>query len=148
MSKQIHITVAAVIEHDGHYLMVEELDDHGSTVYNQPAGHLEPGESLIEAIQREVLEETTRQFTPDGLVGIYRWPMPGTDRTYVRFCFTGSISDPVPGATLDPDIQRTLWLDPARLAVDHPARSPLVLRCIEDAATRPTMPLEYLDDVV
>lgn len=148
MSEHIHITVAAVIAQQGRHLVVEERDDQGRAVYNQPAGHLEAGESLLEAVQREVLEETTRRFTPSGLVGIYRWPMPGTDRTYVRFCFTGSVGEPVAGAVLDPDIQRALWLDPARLGVDHPTRSPLVLRCIHDAATRPAMPLEYLDDVV
>ncbi len=148
MSEAIHITVAAVVARDGRHLLVEERDDQGGLVYNQPAGHLEPGESLIEAVQREVMEETTRPFTPTGLTGIYRWPMPGSGRTYVRFCFCGEVGEPLPGAVLDPDIQRTLWLDPARLDAGFPSRSPLVLRCIADASTRPPIPLEYLDDVV
>jgi ADP-ribose pyrophosphatase YjhB (NUDIX family) len=128
-----HVTVAAVIERDGRYLVVEEAPD-GVAVLNQPAGHVEFGESLTEAVRREVLEETARQFSPTGLVGIYQWTLPGSDRTYLRFCFRGTVSEPLPEAALDPDITATHWLQRAQIADGPlPPRSPLVLRCIDDA---------------
>ena len=91
------VTVAAVIEQDGKFLCVEE-SIAGQRVLNQPAGHLEAGESLQSAVIREVLEETARRFVPTALVGVYLWPMPGTERSYLRFCFYG---DPSLGAVTD-----------------------------------------------
>ena len=133
MSWSPHVTVAAVIERDGRFLVVEEAPD-GVPVLNQPAGHVEFGESLTEAVCREVREETAREFSPTDLVGVYQWTLPGTDRTYLRFCFRGTVGDPLPGASLDPDITATHWLDRAQIADGAlPLRSPLVLRCIDDA---------------
>ncbi|MGB5494692.1 MAG: NUDIX hydrolase, partial [Sedimenticolaceae bacterium] len=103
------VTVAAVIREQDRYLMVEERPE-GHAVINQPAGHLEFGERLLDAVQREVREETGRRFTPTGLVGVYQWTVPDTERSFLRFCFCGSVSAPLPGAVLDPDIQATHWL--------------------------------------
>jgi ADP-ribose pyrophosphatase YjhB (NUDIX family) len=147
MSNDFHVTVAAVVERDGRYLLVEELID-GQLVYNQPAGHLEHGESLLDAVRREVLEETTCSFTPDALVGIYRWQQPASGDTFIRFCFVGSVSAPDPDRTLDPDIQRTLWLSAQEIAAKAEClRSPLVQRCIDDAQRGCRHPLTLLSDL-
>jgi len=137
------VTVAAVIEEHGHFLCVEELD-RDRRVLNQPAGHLEPGEDLITAVKREVREETGREFTPSGLVGIYLWPLdPAT--TYLRFCFAGTVSQRLPELPLDPDIIETLWLEPAALRAQRSRlRSPLVMRCVEDALCGSLTKLETL----
>jgi 8-oxo-dGTP pyrophosphatase MutT (NUDIX family) len=141
------VTVAAVVRRNDRYLMVEEQPD-GRPVVNQPAGHLESGESLIDAVRREVLEETARRFEPSTLVGIYRWTVPGTDRTYLGFCFSGSVSDAVSGRTLDSDITATHWLTREQIATGElPPRSPLVLRCIDDAANGAAIPLTALGEL-
>lgn len=143
MSDPFHITVAAVIEQEGRYLMVQERDQ-GRTVLNQPAGHLEPNESLQSAVAREVLEETTRRFTPTGLIGVYRWVSPG-GLIFIRFAFAGEVGEPDPGHTLDPDIEDTLWLSEAELtARSGQLRSPLVLQCIRDARELGVSPLTLL----
>ena len=129
-------TVAAVIERDGRYLLVEEHTPEGLKL-NNPAGHLDPGESPLEGVVREALEETARRFEPEALLGVYlsRFvrPASGEDVTYLRFAFCGTVGEPLPGRTLDEGIVRTLWLRPdeIRAAADR-LRSPLVLRCIED----------------
>ncbi len=134
------VTVAAVVEHDGRYLMVEEHTPEGLKL-NNPAGHLDPGESLLQAVVRETLEETARAFSPTALVGVYlsrfvrppRLSAAGEDVTYLRFAFCGAVGDAMPGRRLDEGIVRTLWLTPDELrasAARH--RSPLVLRCLED----------------
>ena len=143
------VTVAAVVCHAGRYLLVEEETRDGLRL-NQPAGHLEAGESLVAAVVRETLEEAAREFTPAALQGSYLCTSlsskTGLPVTYLRFAFTGSIGEPLPGRTLDTGIVRTLWmsLEEARAsAARH--RSPLVLRCIEDhAAGKPGAPLELL----
>jgi ADP-ribose pyrophosphatase YjhB (NUDIX family) len=138
-----HVTVAAVIEQDGRYLLVQERDQ-GRQVLNQPAGHLEPGESLHDAVVREVLEETARPFSPSGLIGVYRWVSPG-GLTFIRFAFSGEAGEPEPGRSLDPDIEDTLWLTETQIA-DRAAelRSPMVLDCIRDARQGPVQPLDLL----
>lgn len=142
MSHRFHVTVAAVVERDGRHLVVEESVD-GRRVYNQPAGHLEPDESLVDAVVREVLEETARPFTPDGLIGVYRWVSPGGE-TFIRFAFSGQVDEPEPGRALDPDIQAALWLSESDLtARADQLRSPLVLRCIRDARLG-SQPLDLL----
>lgn len=147
MNNPIHVTVAAVIERDGRYLMVEELID-GQLVYNQPAGHLENGESLLDAVRREVLEETTCTFTPESLLGIYRWQHPGSGDTFIRFGFLGTVGEPDSGLSLDTEIQRTLWLSPEEIAVrTEQLRSPLVQRCIDDARRGCRHPLTLLSDL-
>lgn len=147
MSWAPHVTVAAVIRHGDRYLMVEEMAE-GRRVFNQPAGHLEPGESLLQAAAREVLEETARPFVPTGLIGVYRWEFSAADRTYLRFCFGGSAGEVVPDRALDPDILDTHWLTAAQIrARRDQLRSPLVLRCLEDALQRPWQSLDLLHDL-
>lgn len=142
-----HVTVAALAERDGHYLLVEEEID-GRPVLNQPAGHLEPGETLYQAVVREALEETARDFHPLALVGVYRWTNPASGQTFLRIGFAGEVSEPHPGRELDPDIATTLWLDPAALrnAPDR-LRSPMVLRCIDDHQAGRRFPLELLQEL-
>lgn len=124
--------------------MVEERPD-GFPVINQPAGHLEFGETLLQAVRREVFEETGCRFEPRGLIGIYQWTVPDSGRTYLRFCFDGDVGDPEPGHALDPEIIATHWLTTAEISGGRlPTRSPLVLRCIEDARTLQPLGLEHL----
>jgi 8-oxo-dGTP pyrophosphatase MutT (NUDIX family) len=126
------VTVAAVVERDGRFLVVEEQTDEGLRI-NQPAGHLEAGESLVEAVVRETLEETAHRFEPHCLVGVYQWPRPQGDVTYLRFAFGGAVGDAVSGARLDAGIVRALWLSAGELrgcVARH--RSPLVMRCVDD----------------
>src|SRR3954469_23085610 len=103
------VTVAAVVERDGRYLMVEERIA-GRLVLNQPAGHLEKGETLIDAVIRETREETAWRFTPAALVGIYLWRNPENDRTFLRFAFCGSVDDHRAEQPLDTGIVRAAWL--------------------------------------
>ena len=143
------VTVAAVIRDRDRYLMVEERPD-GHSVINQPAGHLEFGETLLEAIHREVLEETTRDFHAAGVGG--RLPMdPAGEQNapILRFCFIGEVSDPQPGRTLDPDITATHWLTGEQVRSGLlPPRSPLVLRCLHDAETGAPLALDHLHALV
>lgn len=140
------VTVAAIIEQDGRYLLVEEHTPEGLRL-NNPAGHLDPGENLVQACAREALEETTHAFSPQALLGVYqsRFQRSGEDITYLRFAFCGQLGAVVPGARLDTGIVRTLWLTPDELrasAARH--RSPLVLRCMEDHLRGQRFPLESL----
>ena len=134
------VTVAAVIEHDGKFLFVEEMID-GKRVINQPAGHLDPGESLASACAREVLEETAHRFEPSGLVGIYRWYYEPKDVTFLRFCFRGKLLG-VENRPLDKEIIRVLWLTPSEVKASAAARSPLVSRCVEDWLAGRNYPLD------
>jgi 8-oxo-dGTP pyrophosphatase MutT (NUDIX family) len=138
------ITVAAVTETDGRFLVVEERIDR-RLVINQPAGHLEPGETLLEAVIREVREETAWRFTPLSLLGVYLWRHPGTGRTTKRFAFTGSVSDRS-DARLDEGIVGTHWLTRAELE-QRELRSPLVLRCIDDYLAGQRRPLAAAADL-
>ena len=135
------ITVAAVTETDGRFLVVEERIDR-RLVFNQPAGHVEPGETLLEAVVREVREETAWLFTANELVGVYLWRHPGTGRTTKRFAFTGAVTDHRRGQQLDDGIVATHWLTRDELKAREPQlRSPLVLRCIEDYVAGRRQPL-------
>ena len=142
------VTVAAVIESDGRFLLVEEHTPEGLKL-NNPAGHLDPGESPQRGAVREALEETARVFMPDRLVGVYLARMQRTatseDITYLRFAYGGSVGEADPTRTLDTPIVRTLWmtLDEVRASVAR-HRSPLVLRCIEDFAAGQRYPLELV----
>jgi 8-oxo-dGTP pyrophosphatase MutT (NUDIX family) len=142
------ITVAAVTETDGHFLVVEERIDN-RLVINQPAGHVEPGETLLEAVVREVREETAWLFTAKELVGVYLWRRPDTGRMTKRFTFTGTVTDHRPDQALDEGIITTHWLTRAELEGREPElRSPLVLRCIEDylaGRRQPLAPAAALD---
>ncbi|HYG55555.1 MAG TPA: NUDIX hydrolase [Burkholderiales bacterium] len=137
------VTVAAVIEQGGKFLLVEEMID-GRRVLNQPAGHLDPGESLVDACRREVMEETAHRFEPTGLVGIYRWIYAPRDVTFLRICFRGHIKAKE-DRPLDKQILKLHWLTAAQLTdrrADH--RSPLVQRCVEDFLAGRHFPLEVL----
>ena len=133
---------------DGRYLLVEEHTPEGLKL-NNPAGHLDPGESPQQGVEREALEETACVFTPDRLVGVYlsrfQRPASGEDVTYVRFAFGGTVGESDPARTLDDGIVRTLWmsLDEVRDSRDR-HRSGLVLRCIEDHAAGRRLPLEAI----
>jgi len=140
------VTVAAVIEDGGRYLLVEEHTPEGLRL-NQPAGHLDPGESLLQAVVRETLEETARHFEPEALLGMYqaRFQRPGQDVSYLRFAFCGAVGEAIAGRALDTPIVRTLWLsaDEVRAqACRH--RSPLVMRCIDDHIAGRRYPLAAL----
>ena len=141
-------TVAAVIEHGGRYLLVEEHTPEGLKL-NNPAGHLDPGESPQQGVVREALEETARVFVPQALVGIYlsRFirPATGEDVTYLRFAYCGTVGDEQPGRALDTGIVRTLWMTPAELrASTGRHRSPLLLRCVEDHLAGRRFPLDIV----
>jgi 8-oxo-dGTP pyrophosphatase MutT (NUDIX family) len=126
------LTVAAVVARVDAFLLVEELID-GRLVLNQPAGHVEPGEDLLAAIVREVAEETARPFTPESVVGVYRWQPADGGLPYLRVAFAGRCGEPVPGQALDTGIVGTTWLDRAALAAaPGRLRSPMVLRAIDD----------------
>jgi 8-oxo-dGTP pyrophosphatase MutT (NUDIX family) len=142
------VTVAAVIEHEGRFLLVEEHTADGLRL-NNPAGHLDPGESLLQAVVREVLEETARAFTPTHLIGTYlarlQRDRTGEDITYLRFAFTGAVGAPEPGRALDDGIVRTLWLTPAEIEASRERhRSPLLWRCVQDHLAGRRYPLELL----
>lgn len=132
------ITVAALAEIDGRFLLVEERI-RGRLVLNQPAGHLERGETLLEAVVREVREESAWRFKPERMLGVYLWRRPRTQRVFKRFAFTGTLDDHRPEQPLDTGIVGTRWFTPAQIrARNAQLRSPLVLRCLEDylAGTR------------
>jgi len=135
------ITVAAVTETEGRFLVVEERISR-RLVINQPAGHVEPGETLLDAIVREVREETAWLFTPDELLGVYLWRHPATGRTTKRFEFTGAVTDHRDGQPLDKGIIATHWLTRAELkGREQQLRSPLVLRCVDDYLAGRRQPL-------
>jgi 8-oxo-dGTP pyrophosphatase MutT (NUDIX family) len=139
-----HVTVAAVVERDGRFLLVEEETDEGIQ-FNQPAGHLEQGETLSAAVVREALEETGYAFVPRFLVGIYHWRHPRKDITYLRFAFGGEIAGHDAGRALDTGILGARWLslgDIRASAARH--RSPMILSCIEDWQAGRRYPLELL----
>ena len=139
-----NVTVAAVIERAGKFLMVEEETDDGIR-FNQPAGHLDAGEALVSACARETLEETAWHFTPTALIGIYQWQRPAGDITYLRFAFSGELGGHEDGRALDTGILRALWLTPAELeASRNRHRSPLVLQCIVDYRAGRRFPLDLL----
>ena len=138
------ITVAAVTETDGRFLVVEERIEH-RLVINQPAGHVEPGETLLEAVIREVREETAWRFTASELLGVYLWRHPGTGRTTKRFAFTGAVSDHS-DQKLDHGIVGTHWMTRAELE-RRVLRSPLVLRCIDDYLAGRRQPLAAAADL-
>ena len=131
-----NVTVAALIERDGHFLLVEEDTADGLRL-NNPAGHLDPGESPIQACIREVLEETAHDFTPTAVVGVYlnrfRRTRTGDDITYLRFAFAGQLGTHHGWRALDEGIVRTVWMTPEEIrATRDRHRSPLLLRCLED----------------
>lgn len=140
MSDKIDVTVAAVIEKQGKFLIVEERVA-GERVLNQPAGHLEPGESLLEAVVREVREETGFAFAPEALIGVFLWR--GPERSYLRITFSGTATAPAVTPQLDLGIIATHWLSRQDLLTRN-LRSPLVLQGIDAYLTGARYPLELL----
>ena len=139
-----HATVAAVVEDQGRFLLVEECIN-GEVLYNQPAGHLDPGESLVDAVVRETREEAARKFHPEAVTGIYLWDQPASPRTFLRIAFCGPCSDHDPDQPLDTGIQRALWMTRDEiLAIEDRMRSPLVLQCIDDYLAGRRYPLDML----
>lgn len=143
-----NVTVAALIERDGHFLLVEEDTADGLRL-NNPAGHLDPGESPIQACIREVLEETAHDFTPTAVVGVYlnrfRRTRTGDDITYLRFAFAGQLGTHHGWRALDEGIVRTVWMTPEEIrATRERHRSPLLLQCLEDYLAGRRAPLELI----
>ena len=132
MTWRPNVTVAAIIEREDQYLMVEEsVDDQ--IVINQPAGHLDERESLIEAVCRETLEETAWHFKPDAVTGIYRWCHPSEPITFLRIAFCGQALKLDEGRPLDSGIIRARWMSRDEIsAPETRLRSPMVMRCIDD----------------
>lgn len=141
-----HVTVASVIVRDGCYLLVEERDKHsGALVYNQPAGHLEPGESLVEAALRETLEETGWQVKITRVLGMALYTTPGNGITYYRTTFLGEPLSRIDDGPPDPDIHAVHWMDYDEIrANDARMRSPLVLAAIEQHRRGVCYPLDLL----
>lgn len=142
-----HVTVAAVIERDGKFLLVEEKAD-GAVVFNQPAGHLEEGEGLIQAVMRETLEETGWPFSPQALLGAYLWRNPRTQITYLRFAFIGAVESQAPQRPLDNGILRAVWMTLEEIRQAAPRhRSPQVQRCIDDFLSGRHFPLSFINEL-
>ncbi len=142
------VTVAAVTERDGQFLLVEERAS-GRIVINQPAGHLEPGETFLDAVVRETLEETGWSFRPEAVIGVYMWQPEHLSRTFLRVAFSGVLEAHHPERPLDHGIVRTRWCVRDQLiAQQTKLRSPLVLRCIDDYLAGARYPLELLSHLM
>lgn len=145
---QPHVVVAAIVERDGRYLVVEEMIA-GELRINQPAGHWERGETLIEAVRRETLEEAAWDIEVTGFLGVYTWQPASLPYPFVRFAFLAEALREHPGRKLDTGILRALWLTPAELrARSHELRSPSVLQCIEDHRSGRVLPLDAIREQV
>jgi 8-oxo-dGTP pyrophosphatase MutT (NUDIX family) len=146
MPLKIDLTVAAIAEDRGRFLFVQERAAR-RVVLNQPAGHVEAGESLVEAVVREAREETGRSFRPQAVTGLYLW-QGSAGRTTLRVAFAGAVAERDDALALDRAIIRTLWLDREQLArrsAEH--RSPLVQLCVEDFLRGARYPIEMLNHV-
>jgi len=147
MTKKIDVTVAAIIEIDDRFLVVEEKAG-GKIVFNQPAGHLEPGESLTAAVIRETYEETGFSFEPKSLLGLYLWHCDEADTSFLRVAFCGDAVRPDGIPTLDEGILATHWLTRSQLiAKEARLRSPLVLRCLDDFRAGIRHPISVISEL-
>ena len=148
MDWQPHITVAAIIERDGKFLLVEEMVE-GHAVFNQPAGHLEANESLLDAVQRETLEETGWEFIPDAVVGIYKWQHPHKNETFIRFAFCGKSSDAPVSSKLDEGIIQAHWYSADEIFAlpETKLRSTMVTHCLQDYLNGKRFDLNFIRDI-
>ncbi|WP_420591010.1 NUDIX hydrolase [Bacterioplanoides sp.] len=138
-----HATVATVIEQDGRFLMVEEVSS-GKTVINQPAGHVEKGESILDAARRETLEETGWTAEPQNLIGLYTYTAPSNGVTYHRYCFAAQAGEAIENAVLDDGIIGPRWMTIEELRNSPNLRSDMVLTCVEDYLAGRQFPLEII----
>jgi ADP-ribose pyrophosphatase YjhB (NUDIX family) len=139
-----HTTVAAIVENNGKFLLVEETTDRGNR-FNQPAGHLEDNETLLEAVVRETFEETAYEFKPEALLGVYHWKHEHNTTTYLRFTYIGSVSNHQPELALDDGIIRTVWMTIEEIRSKAMLmRSPQVITCIEDYLNGQKFPLSVV----
>jgi 8-oxo-dGTP pyrophosphatase MutT (NUDIX family) len=142
--RDVHVTVAAIVARDGRFLFVEESVG-GRTVLNQPAGHWEAGETLLEAVKRETLEETAWEVDPTALLGVYEYEPPELGYGFLRFAYLAEPRRHHPQRPLDPGIEHAVWLTPDELrreAARH--RSPMVQRCVDDALAGIRHPLALI----
>jgi 8-oxo-dGTP pyrophosphatase MutT (NUDIX family) len=147
MTWKPHATVAAIIERDNKFLMVEEIV-HGKSVLNQPAGHLEPDESLINAVIRETREETAWQFIPEAITGIYLWKHPVNGQSFLRIAFCGLCKNHDSAQSLDEGIIQAVWKSHDELVQQKlQLRSPMVINCIDDYLADKRYPLDLLVNV-
>ncbi len=139
-----HVVVAAIVEREGRFLLVEEHTAEGLRL-NQPAGHWERGETLLEAVRREALEETAHHVEPLALLGCYSTHYPRRDITYLRFAYVCRVGGFDAERELDDGIVRAVWLTPEELAASPvPHRSPLVMRCVQDYLRGRRFPLDFV----
>lgn len=143
------VTVAAIVEHDGRFLFVEERNERNELVINQPAGHVEAGENLLEAVVREAIEETGWHLRPEALVGFYLWGRPDRSRSYLRVAVACQAERHDPDAVLDEGIERPLWLSPNELEQRRDMhRSPLVMRCVQDYLSGERYPFSVIKSLL
>ena len=139
-----NVTVAAVIEQNGKFLLVEEHTSQGLK-FNQPAGHLEANESILQAVIRETREESAYDFEPEHLVGVYRWHANTSNTTYLRFAYSGHILSHHAEQALDKGIVRAVWMSVEEIrATVSRHRSPLILQCVEDYLAGKRYPLDLV----
>ena len=140
-----HLTVSAIVEHEQRFLMVEETIN-GRMGINQPSGHLDEDETLLEAVCRETLEESQFGFTPQNLVGIYQYKTP-SGITFVRVCFCGELGEFHAHRSLDKGIERVVWLTHEEIANSPQLRSPMVLQCVKDYLAGQRYPLSLCQNL-
>lgn len=144
MPDRIHLTVATVVKRDDKFLLVREFSDQ-KTVLNQPAGHVEPSETPLEAAVRETLEETGWHVRPTALISFTTYLSPTNGITYYRLAIAADAVEFDPKATLDSDIEEALWLDYEEiLQNEYSLRSPMVMQAINDYLKGPLYPLDIL----
>ena len=146
MLLKCHQTVAAIIERENRFLMVKEHTKDGIKI-NQPAGHLEAEESLINAVKRETREETAYDFVPRSLLGIYKWENTSIQETFIRYAFIGTINGEKKNLPLDNNIIDAIWLTADQITARENHRSILVSQCLQDYLGGVSYPLEIINEV-
>ncbi len=144
MTRPIHVVVACVVEKNGRFLIVEERIN-GAPMLNQPAGHWEPGETLLEGARREALEETCWEVEPTAFLGLYHADPADLDYGFLRVAFVAEAIRERPDLTLDVGIERAVWMTRDEIvATQHKHRSPMVLRCVDDYLAGRRYPLDLI----